>query len=433
MNIEFKIKSLISKDLEFIWHPCTQMKDMQNFPIMPIKRGKGVYLYDFYDKPYVDCISSWWVNLFGHSNDYINSKLKEQLDLIEHIIFAGYTYDGIANFSKRLISKLPLDLNKCFYGDNGSSAVEIALKMSYHLNAFKDKYKNIFLSLNNSYHGETIGALSVGDIGIYKDIYNRILLHNIQAPLPKDFSIDSIKQAIESFKNIIVNNKNNICAFILEPLVQCAGGMNIYSSEFIKEVCKIARENDIYVIFDEIAVGFGRSGEMFALEECDFVPDFLCLSKGITGGYMPLSVVVTSDLIYNAFYGEYSRAFLHSHSYTGNPLAISCANAVMDIFENDNIIENNKILSKFIFEKFLELKEFNIVSNIRHKGMIFAFDLVGEFDRTISLKFARLALREGLIIRPLGKVVYFMPPYIISKEQVSFVIEGLKNILKSLC
>ncbi len=421
---------LIEDDSHYIWHPCTQMKDMEIYPIMPIKRGKGVYLYDFYNNAYIDCISSWWVNLFGHNNAYINSALKAQIDTLEHIIFAGYTHEGIVRLSKRLISMLPSNLNKCFYADNGSSAIEVALKMSFHLHYLRTKHtKNIFLSLENSYHGETIGALSVGDIGIYKKIYNDILLHNLQVPLPLDSSKDAINYALNVLESTISNYKDSICAFIVEPLVQCAGGMNIYPKEFLKAASQMCRDNGIYVIFDEIAVGFGRSGAMFALEECDFVPDFLCLSKGITGGYLPLSVVITSDEIYDTFYGDYNRAFLHSHSYTGNPLAVACANATLDIFESDNVIENNKFLSEFIIQKFCELNEFDIVSKIRHKGMIFAFDLVGSFDRTISLEFAKLALEQGLIIRPLGRVVYFMPPYIINKEQVTFVVEALKKIL----
>lgn len=432
MNLENKIKQLISKDSKYIWHPCTQMKDMESFNIMPISRGEGVYLYDFYGNKYIDCISSWWVNLFGHNNEYISAKLKEQIDRLEHVIFAGYTHEGIVNLSERLTSLLPQSLSKCFYADNGSSAIEIAIKMSHHLNILKNHNKNIFLSLQNSYHGETIGALSLGSVGIYKDIYKNILIQNIQTPLPKDFSEESINQALQELKNVISKNKNQICAFVLEPLVQCAGGMNIYPKEFVKKACEICKENEIYVIFDEIAVGFGRSGEMFALEECEIKPDFLCLSKGITGGYLPLSVVVTNDNIYNAFYGDYERAFLHSHSYTGNPLAVACANATLDIFQTQNIISKNKVLSEFIFDKFLELNEFKNVMNLRKKGMIFAFDLVGDYERTISLEFSSLALKNGLIIRPLGNVVYFMPPYIISKEQVCFVVEGIKNILKVL-
>ncbi|RAX52264.1 adenosylmethionine--8-amino-7-oxononanoate transaminase [Helicobacter sp. 16-1353] len=425
-------KTLLQDDLRYIWHPCTQMKDMDNFPILPIKSGKGVYLYDFDDNKYIDCISSWWVNIFGHNNSYINARLKEQIDILEHIIFAGYTHEGIVRLSKRLISALPNKLDKCFYADNGSSAVEIALKMSHHLNLLQGKNKSIFLSLQNSYHGETIGALSVCDIGIYKQTYKNILISNMQTPIPKDSTRDSINIALNELDSILQKHSNSICAFILEPLVQCAGGMNIYPKEFVKEASKMCKEAGIYVIFDEIAVGFGRSGEMFALEECESTPDFLCLSKGITGGYLPLSVVVVSDDTYDAFYGDYNKSFLHSHSYNGNPLAVACANATFDIFENNNIIENNRMLSDFIFDKFCELSEFSIVSNIRRKGMIFAFDLDVKYDRSFSLRFANLALKEGLIIRPLGNVVYFMPPYVITKEEVIFVINALKNIIKTL-
>lgn len=426
------ITNLINDDLQFIWHPCTQMKDMQDFPLLPIKRGKGVYLYDFNDNKYIDCISSWWVNLFGHSNDYINSKIKEQLEILEHIIFAGYTHEGIVNYSKRIISKLPNGLDKCFYADNGSSAVEVALKMSYHFHLLQGNRRNIFLSLENSYHGETIGALSVGDVGIYKDIYNDILISNITTRLPKDSSANEIESALHSLETLLVENDNKICAFIIEPLIQCAGGMRFYPSEFVFKAANLCKKYGVCVIFDEIAVGFGRSGSMFALEECNVVPDFLCLSKGITGGYLPLSVVITSNEIYSAFYGDYSKAFLHSHSYTGNPLSIACANATLDIFENNNVIANNKILSNYIFYKFQELSNLNMVSNIRRQGMVFAFDLNGNFDRTISLKFSQLALQEGLIIRPLGNVVYFMPPYIITNDEVDFVVDALMKILYKL-
>ncbi len=426
------VENLIAQDLAHIWHPCSQMKECENFPIMPIKRGEGVYLYDFYGNKYIDCISSWWVNLFGHNHPYISQKLKEQIDLVEHIIFAGYTYEGIVRFSARLIEKLPKGLDKVFYADNGSSAIEVALKMSHHLGILRGNPKSAFLSLENSYHGETIGALSVGDVGLYKATYKNILISNIQAPLPSDSSAEAVKSALKRFAQII--DENEICAFVLEPLVQCAGDMRMYPKEFVKGACELARTKGIYVIFDEIAVGFGRSGEMFALEICDFVPDFLCLSKGITGGYLPLSAVVMSDETYGEFLGDINRAFLHSHSYTGNPLAIACANAVMDLFERENVVERNRALSEYIWGRFCELGAFDCVANLRHQGMIFAFEVVGEFNLKgrFSLEVSKLALREGLILRPLGQSIYFMPPYIISKNEVDFVVEGIKNILKSL-
>ena len=304
--------------------------------------------------------------------------------------------------------------------------------LHYHFHLLQGNRRNVFLSLENSYHGETIGALSVGDVGIYKDIYNDILISNITTRLPKDSSANEIESALHSLETLLVENDNKICAFIIEPLIQCAGGMRFYPSEFVFKAANLCKKYGVCVIFDEIAVGFGRSGSMFALEECNVVPDFLCLSKGITGGYLPLSVVITSNEIYSAFYGDYSKAFLHSHSYTGNPLSIACANATLDIFENNNVIANNKILSNYIFYKFQELSNLNMVSNIRRQGMVFAFDLNGNFDRTISLKFSQLALQEGLIIRPLGNVVYFMPPYIITNDEVDFVVDALMKILYKL-
>ena len=437
------VDNLIKDDLAFIWHPCSQMKEARDFPIMPIKRGSGVYVYDFYDNKYIDCISSWWVNLFGHNHPYITQKLKEQIDKIEHIIFAGYTYEGIVQFSKRLINLMPRKLDKVFYADNGSSAIEVALKMSYHLRIFaesnsqnrtlshKNASKNpIFLSLENSYHGETIGALSVGDVGIYKNNYEEILISNLQVPVPRDSN--EIDSALNAMKAIIENN--DIIAFILEPLVQCAGGMRVYPKEFVKKACELARSYGIYVVFDEIAVGFGRCGAMFAFEICDFVPDFLCLSKGITGGYLPLSVVVTSDEIYGEFLGDINRAFLHSHSYTGNPLAVACANAVLDLFESEGVLERNKAMSEFIWERFLALGKFDFVKNIRRQGMIFAFDVEGEFRLRgrFSLCVSEMALKNGLILRPLGQSVYFMPPYVIDESEVCFVIDGLQKILHLL-
>lgn len=431
MNDEF-IKNLITQDLAHIWHPCSQMKDYTHFPPLPIKRGEGVYLEDFGGKKYIDCISSWWVNLFGHNHPYISQKLKEQIDCLEHTIFAGYTYEGIIRFSARLVSKLPKVLNKVFYADNGSSAIEVALKMSYHLGLLRGNPKSAFLSLENSYHGETIGALSVGDVELYKKTYENILIENIQAPLPVDSSVEAVDSALNRFAQIL--DENEICAFVIEPLVQCAGEMRMYPAKFVKGACELARERGIAVIFDEIAVGFGRTGEMFALEICNFVPDFLCLSKGITGGYLPLSAVITSDCIYGEFLGDINRAFLHSHSYTGNPLAVACANAVLDLFERENIVEKNKILSDFIWDRFLELGDFKFVKNLRRTGMIFAFEVDGEFDLKgrFSLEVSKIALREGLILRPLGRTIYFMPPYIISKDEVKCVVSGIANILKSV-
>lgn len=425
-------QTLIQQDLKHIWHPCTQMQDHEkNIPLIPIQSAKGVYLYDFDGNQYLDCISSWWVNLFGHCNPYINQKLKEQLENLEHIIFSGFTHKPIIDLSNRLVKLLDSKLSKCFYADNGSSAIEVALKMAFHAQVIKGKTKNKFLCLQNAYHGETIGALSVGDVGIYTEVYQPILLQTlkIKAPIGEDF-----EESLKELKEVLTNQKDEIIAFVLEPLIQCAGNMNMYSSKFIKEAITLCQENGIYVIFDEIAVGFGRSGSMFAYEQCDVVPDFLCLSKGITGGYLPLSVVVTTNEIYELFYAPYeeNKSFLHSHSYTGNPLACACANAVLDLFERENVIVKNKVLSEFIWEKMQILESFAFVKNLRYCGMVFAFDLVGFDGQRKGLEVFNMALKKGLLLRPLGNTIYFMPPYIITKEQVCYVIDCLEEILKKI-
>lgn len=425
------MQDLITQDLLHIWHPCTQMKDHEKIPLIPIKKGKGIYLYDFDDKAYIDGISSWWVNLFGHCNAYINQKLKEQIDTLEHVLLAGFTHQPIIDLSTRLCSLLPKELNKCFYADNGSSAIEVALKMSFHKSLLDKKEKKKFITLSNAYHGETLGALSVGDIKLYKEVYGTLLLECLQTPAPEN---EDYEKELQIFKDLIKKNHQDICAFILEPIVQCAGNMHMYSIDFVKESVLFAQSYGIDVIFDEIAVGFGRVGSMFALEQCRVVPDYLCLSKGITGGYLPLSVVITKNEIYQKFYAPYEegKAFLHSHSYTGNPLACACANAVLDIFEQENIIQKNQQKSKYILARMQELKNFHQVSSLRSRGMIFAFDLIKTKKNRAGLIFFQEALKRGVLLRPLGNTIYFMPPYIISDKEIDFVVSCIKEILQTI-
>ncbi|TLD79885.1 adenosylmethionine--8-amino-7-oxononanoate transaminase [Helicobacter sp. MIT 11-5569] len=425
-------QTLKELDLSCIWHPCTQMHDHEaNIPLIPIKHAQGAYLYDFEEKAYLDCISSWWVNLFGHCNPYINAKIKEQLESLEHIIFAGFTHKPIIDLSRRLLGLLDSKFSKCFYADNGSSAIEVALKMAFHASALKGEKKSKFLCLENAYHGETIGALSVGDVGIYTEVYTPILLQTLKIKAP---SGEDIEESLAQLKQMLAQHKGEIAAFILEPLVQCAGNMNMYSPRFVQEATHLCQEAGVYVIFDEVAVGFGRTGSLFAYEQCNVVPDFLCLSKGITGGYLPLSVVVTSDAIYQLFYAPYyeHKAFLHSHSYTGNALACACANAVLDIFEKDDILNKNRILSDTIWEQMQNLKSFDFVQNLRYYGMIFAFDLVGFEGKRKGLEVFNKALKKGLLLRPLGNTIYLMPPYILTQEEVRYILQSLMAILPTL-
>ncbi len=422
-------KMLMQEDLKYIFHPCTQMKDHEKIPLIPIKRGKGAYIYDFDGNKYLDCISSWWVNLFGHSNDYINLKIREQIEELEHVIFAGFTHKPAIDLAKRLVSITPKALTKIFFADNGSSAIEIALKMSFQYFKNRGESRPLFVSLENSYHGETMGALAVSDTGLYKDIYKDILLKTIQAKSP---SLVSEEDALNDMRNLLRKHKGKIASVVIEPLVQCAGSMKMYDPSYIRKLRTICDEEGVFLIADEIAVGFGRTGSMFACEQAGISPDFLCLSKGITGGYMPLSCILFTQDVYDAFYCDYSegKSFLDSHSYTGNTLACAVANAVLDIFENDNIIEKNREKIDLMRSLTKPLEKLPNVKEVRQRGMICAIELQGyDAKERIGLKFFQEALREGIYIRPLGNIIYFMPPYVITDDEIREMVKVVEKLL----
>lgn len=426
---------MITEDLKYIWHPCTQMKDHETLPLIPIKRGEGVYLYDFDNNAYIDGVSSWWVNLFGHCNAYINQKVKEQIETLEHVIFAGFTHEPIVKLSKRLCALAPKGLEKCFYADNGSSAIEVALKMSFQYHKNRGEKRPFFVSLSNSYHGETIGALAIGDVKLYKEIFEDILLQTLQAPVPKDQSEEAAREAAVGLEKVFRANEGKIAAFIIEPLVQCAGGMHMYHPLYITLARKLCDTYDIHLIADEIAVGFGRTGKMFACEHANVSPDFMTLSKGLTGGYLPLSVVLTTQKVYEAFYGDYAefKAFLHSHSYTGNPLACSAANATLDIFEHEAILEKNEEKIAFIGAQLERFKGLCNVQSVRQTGMIAAVELKEyPIDFRVNLKIFEHAMQKGVILRPLGNIVYFMPPYVITCKEIERMMDVAYEAIVSL-
>ena len=429
-NLELK-----NRDLNVLWHPCTQMKDHETLPLIPIKKAYGVYLEDFDGKCYIDAISSWWVNLFGHTNSYINNKIKEQLDTLEHVILAGFTHEQVIKLSERLIVLAPNGLKKCFYADNGSSGVEVALKMSFHAHKNSSKERKLFVSLTNSYHGETIGALSVGDVKLYKDTYEPLLIQSIQTPVPKDMSLEAAIEAANEFEKLCKSRADEISAIILEPLVQGAGSMHMYHKEFLVLVREICNRYGIHLIADEVMVGFGRTGELFACQSANITPDFLVLSKGLTGGYLPLSVVLTTNEIYAQFYCDYNehKAFLHSHSYTGNALACAAANATLDLFERDDVIEKNRVTARYMSDKLSKFKELKNIASIRQTGMICAIELKGyKAEDRIGLKVYQYGLDNGVLLRPLGHVVYFMPPYIITLDECDKMIDTAYDAIKSL-
>ncbi|WP_373032978.1 adenosylmethionine--8-amino-7-oxononanoate transaminase [Sulfurovum sp.] len=432
-----KNTKMMQRDLEVIWHPCTQMKDHETLPLVPIKSGKGVYLYDFDGNSYIDAISSWWVNIFGHANEIINNKVKAQIDTLEHVLLAGFTHEPAIELAHKLVNITPKDLAKVFYVDNGSSAVEAALKMSYHYHLNRGKRKALFLSLSNSYHGETIGALSVGDVELYKETYEPLLIANMQVPVPKDQSIDAANEALVALEETLKERSEEIAAFIIEPLIQGAGGMHMYHPAYLIGARHLTQKYNVHLIADEIMTGFGRTGKMFACDHAEISPDFMTLSKGLTGGYLPLSVVMTTTDVYNAFYCDYNeyKAFLHSHSYTGNPLACAAALATFEIFEQNDILGENEKKSIYIMEK---LEKFSLLSNvkkIRQQGMVTAIELEGyQATERIGLKVYEYALSQGVLLRPLGHVIYFMPPYVIAYEEIDKMIdvayEGIKRLLK---
>jgi adenosylmethionine-8-amino-7-oxononanoate aminotransferase len=430
-----------ARDLAHVWHPCTQMKDHESVPMIPLRSGQGVWLEDFSGKRYLDGISSWWVNLFGHANPRINAAITEQLGRLEHAIFAGFTHEPAVTLAEELVRIAPAGLNRCFFADNGSAAVEVAVKMSFHYwRNLGQPRKTRFITLSNSYHGETLGALAVGNVELYKAIYKPLLMDVVTVPSPDSFAreegVEPAEHARRMFGHMeqaLSEHHGEVAAVIVEPLVQCAGGMRMYEPVYLELLRKACDRYGVHLIADEIATGFGRTGTLFACEQAGIRPDYLCLSKGLTAGYLPLSVVMTTDEIYGAFYDEYTKlnAFLHSHSYTGNPLACSAANATLAIFREEPVIERNRELARLMRESVAHLEDHPHVAEIRQRGMILAIELMKDPARRIpypwqerrGLRIYRHALERGALIRPLGGTIYFMPPYVITPEEIRFLAE----------
>lgn len=428
------------RSLNSVWHPCTQMKAHEESPLVAIKNGRGVFLYDYEGKSYLDAISSWWTNLFGHSNPYINQAIINQLSEIEHVMLAGMTHRPVVELSERLSALTSHHLGRAFYGSDGASAVEIALKMSFHYwrnLGFTSKSK--FVCLQNSYHGETLGALGVTDIPLFSDTYSPLIQQPIlcKSPVPLNNSVsleEASQLAIEDLKATFEAHHQQIACFILEPLMQCAAGIQIYSAQYLKVARALCTEYEVLMIADEIAVGFGRTGKFFACENAGIWPDLMTLSKGLTGGYLPLSVVLSAEKIYQAFYHDDIRlGFLHSHSYTGNPLACTAALATLDLFESTNALALVNDLASELLTAFAWVKADSRLTNFRQLGSILAFDVANNYlPLHFSKIFASIAKDHGLLIRPIGNTVYVMPPYIISKTEIEFLSQTIKDCLNKL-
>ena len=443
--------TLEERDLKHIWHPCSQMKDYEELPPIPIKEGRGVWLYGFDGKAYLDIVSSWWCNLLGHCNPVINDAVKRQLDSLEHVIFANFTHEPAIRLCEELSRIVPKGLTKFNFSDNGSASVECALKMSFQYQYQCGRpEKQRFFCLSEGYHGETIGALSVGAMDLYAKIYRPMLMDTIRVEAPDccrcrfgksrgDCSCECFEDAEKQFAAFA----DECCAMIVEPLLQGSAGMRIYPPLYLKKLRELCDRYSVLLIADEIATGFGRTGKMFAFDHAGVSPDIMCISKGLTGGYLPMAITIATDEIYDAFYDDYSkgRAFMHSHTYSGNPLGCAAALAVQEILRDGGVLENaGKTAVKLSAMLRERLGSHKNVCEIRSLGLINAMELVADRDgkrafpsgERTGYRIYKEALKLGLLLRPLGDVLYFNPPLVIGEEECARAVELCARALEDV-
>ncbi|MEG1642366.1 MAG: adenosylmethionine--8-amino-7-oxononanoate transaminase [Synergistaceae bacterium] len=443
--------TLAEKDLKYIWHPCSQMKDYEILPPLVIDHGNGVFLYDKDGNEYIDIVSSWWCNLLGHCNPTINNSIKKQLDKLEHVIFANFTHEPAINLCEELSNIIPKGLAKFNFSDNGSASVECALKMAfqYHYQTGHSE-KTRFMCLSEGYHGETIGALSVGGVDLYSKIYRPMLMDCIHVEAPDcyrcPFGKDRKSCSCECFCNAkkeFEKYGEETCAIIIEPLLQGSAGMRIYPALYIKKLRDLCDKYNVLLIADEIATGFGRTGKMFACDHADVTPDIMCISKGLTGGYMPMAITITTDKIYDAFYGDYNDgvAFMHSHTYSGNPLGCSAGLAVLSFLRDENVLENASFRAPYLNDKLNEAFDgHKNVGEIRNIGLINAIELVNDRDTKegfdsrlrVGYEIYKRALKKGLILRPLGNVLYFNPPLVITEDVIEKAVDICRESVREI-
>jgi adenosylmethionine---8-amino-7-oxononanoate aminotransferase len=439
-----------NKDLKFIWHPYTQMKDCRKIPPILIESAKGIKLYDSKGNFYYDSISSWWCNVHGHNHPSIKKAIKRQLDFLEHILFAGFTHKPAISLAEKLIYLSPEGLTKVFFSDNGSTAVEAALKMSfqYWKNIGRPK-KTKFVSLDYGYHGDTIGAMSVSGIDLFNEKFSPLFFSSFKIPSPYCYRCPAGKRrsscnidCIIPLERLLKNKSQEIAGLILEPLVLAAGGMIVYPKEYLIRAIDLLKKFNIHLIVDEVATGFGRTGKMFASDYIDYSPDFMCLSKGITSGYLPLAATLTTDKIYKAFYADFKlkKTFYHGHTYTANPLSCSAALASLEIFEEDKTLEKIQTLIP-LFSTYLEkFRELTLVGDVRYIGLIGGIELVKDklrkkgfdFKDRIGLEAYKRGLKKNLILRPLGNIIYLFLPLSIKRKELKDILDRTYSVIKSL-
>lgn len=445
---EKKQLTLEEIDMKNIWHPAAQMKDYETLPPIVIQRAKGCYLYDIHGKKYLDIISSWWANLFGHCNETINEAVKTQIDKLEHVIFANFSNELAIELSEKLLQILPKGIAKLHFNDNGSAAVEASLKMcfQYHIQTGHPERKK-FMCLSEGYHGETIGALSVGSLDLYAKLYRPMLMESIHIPAPDCFRCPYHQTretcSCECFceaEKLFAQHAKETAGVIVEPLLQGSAGMRVYPALYLKKLRKLCDETGVLLIADEIATGFGRTGRMFACDHAGITPDFMTLSKGLTGGYLPMSITATTQKVYDAFYDDYEthKAFVHSHTFAGNPLACAAALAVQKIFRTNPIFENASVNAKWLTKRMNdEILSHRYVGEVRHIGLIHAFEIVKDkqtkeafpAQKRLGYEIYKHALKNGLLLRPIGDVLYFNPPLNITQFELEEAIQLAKKSL----
>ncbi len=450
MVIKARIKHIDELDKKHLWHPFTQMKDWEGEEPLIITEGRGSFLKDINGRWYLDGVSSIWVTLHGHNNKAINDAIKAQVDRISHSTLLGLTHPPAAELAGKLVSITPKGLTRVFYSDSGSTAVEIGLKMAYQywqLKGVKEKKK--FLSLRNAYHGDTVGAVSVGGIDLFHKIFSPLLFKSFKAPSPFCYRCELKKEhpscrlhCLKEMETVFKKHHKKIAGLIIEPLVQGAGGILVSPPGYLKGVRRLCTKYKVLLIADEVATGFGRTGRMFACEHEDVKPDILCMAKGITGGYLPLAATMTTEKIYKAFLGDYKdlKTFFHGHTYTGNQLACAAALASISIFKKERTIQKMQMKIKLLKKELLKMAELPHVGNVRQMGLMVGIELVKNKNRKtpftledkIGIKICRKARDKGLIIRPLGNVIVLMPHLSVTKEELKQITDITAESIKEM-
>ncbi|MGB2630960.1 MAG: adenosylmethionine--8-amino-7-oxononanoate transaminase [Candidatus Omnitrophota bacterium] len=442
-------QDLIRRDLKYNWHPYTQMKDCEEMPPIPISRAEGIKLYDYDGNFYYDTISSWWCNVHGHNNPVIKNAIKKQLDSVEHVLFAGFTHKPAVDLAERLVALTPADLTRVFYSDNGSTAVEVALKMSLQYwknNGVGDKTR--FVSLDMAYHGDTIGTMSISGVDLFNSKFKPVFFDSFKVqtpycyrcPLDKNREECSV-ECLGAVEEVLKENAGEISAVVIEPLLLGAGGMIVYPVEYLKRVWDLCREYNVHLIVDEVATGFGRTGKMFACEHAGVEPDFMCLSKGITSGYLPLGATLMTEEIYKAFYDDHDKlkTFYHGHTYTANPVSCAAAIASIDLFKSENSLENAGVINRSLGSFLSEMAELPFVGDVRSIGVVGAMELVKDkktkepfgLNERVGIEIYKLGLKDNLILRPLGNIVYFFLPLCTKPDETKDIFERAGRILKA--